>query len=316
MSWTAPPGAWGAADPLFLLLIALGVEGYLGGRALRFAWTGNPRRALAALCLDLARRLNRRERPPAARRRRGALVAGSLAFGALALGWTVGLVTRHYPFAWALELFVLVLLIDQRATWRQGEAVQGALASGSLVRAREVLRPLAIEAAAPADIERLDSGGIVGAALEALGRRFAGRLMAPVLWYVVLGLPGLFLQQTAYVMAATLSVQDIGGGKGAGPGAGPYGDAARSLARAVALLPDVLGAILLSSAAAFVPGGRGAAGLRRAFKGNGAAAAALSATLADVGAPLRLNRALVVFAVACLINAGLIGALALLRLGF
>ena len=61
MPWTAPPGAWGAADPLFLLLIALGIEGYLGGRALRFAWTGNPRRALAVLCLDLARRLNRHE---------------------------------------------------------------------------------------------------------------------------------------------------------------------------------------------------------------------------------------------------------------
>ena len=26
MSWTSPPGAWGAADPLFLLLIALGLE--------------------------------------------------------------------------------------------------------------------------------------------------------------------------------------------------------------------------------------------------------------------------------------------------
>ncbi len=311
MSWTAPPGAWGAADPLFLLLIALGIEGYLGGRALRFAWTGNPRRALAVLCLDLARRLNRHERTPAARRRRGALVAGSLALAALALGWVAGLITRHYPFAWTLELFLLVLLIDQRATWRLGAALQDALASGSLVRAREVLRPLTVEAAA--EIDSLDRGGIIGAALAALGRRFAGRLMAPVVWYVALGLPGLLLQQTAYVMAATLSMGAVQKNS-AGPGAGPYGDAARSLARAVAWPADALGVLLLSFAAAFVPGGRGAAGLRLAFRGGGADSV-LYAALAAVGAPLRLNRALVVFAVACLINAGLIGALALLRLG-
>ncbi len=314
MSWTAPPGTWGAADPLFLLLIALGAEAYLGGRPLRFAWTGNPRRALAALCLDLARRLNRSDRPAAARRRRGALVAGSLALAALALGWMASLVTRHYPFAWSLELFLLLLLIDQRATWRLGTAVQDALASGSLVRAREALRPLAAEALAPDEIDGLDSRGIVGAALEALGRRFAGRLMAPVVWYVVLGLPGLFLQQTAHVMAATSSVRAVRKNR-AGPGAGPYGDAARSLARAVALPADVLGVLLLSFATAFVPGGRGAAGLSHAFRSGAATNSVLSAALAGAGMPVRLNRALVVFAVACLIDAGLVGALALLRLG-
>lgn len=309
MSWTSPPGAWGAADPLFLLLIALGIEGYLGGRALRFAWTGNPRRALAMLCLDLARRLNRPERPAAARRRRGALVAGSLALAAMALGWVLGLVTRNYPFAWTLEWFLLVLLIDQRATWRLGAAVQDALASGSLVRAREVLRPLTAEAQTPLALDTLGLAGIVEGTLAGLGRRFAGRLMAPVVWYVALGLPGLFLQQTAYVMAATLSLRDSGG-----PGAGPYGDGALSLARAVAWPADVLGVLLLSLAAVFVPGGQGAAGLRLAFR-RGGVEDGLTASLEQVAVDRRLNRALVVFAVACLINAGSIGFLALLRLG-
>jgi len=311
MSWSAPPGAWGAADPLFLLLFALGIEGYLGGRALRFAWTGNPRRALAMLCLDLARRLNRRDRTAAARRRRGALVAGTLALAALALGWASGLVTRHYPFAWTLELFVLVLLIDQRATWRLGAAVQDALASGSLVRAREALRPLAAEVAKPGALDALTGEAIVQETLAALGRRYGARLMAPVLWYAALGLPGLLLQQTAYVLAATLSVRP-GQADAPGPGAGPYGDGARSLARAVAWPADILGALVLSFAAAFVPGGRGAAGLHLALKGK--AGAVLSAVLAQVAVARRLNRALVVFAVACLINAGSIGVLALIRL--
>ncbi len=302
MSWTSPPGAWGAADPLFLLLISLAAEAYLGGRALRFAWTGNPRRALAAVCLDLAHRLNRVDRGAAACRRRGALVAGGLALCALALGWLAALVTRHYPFAWTLELFLLILLIDQRATWRLGEAVQDALASRSLVSAREALRPLAAETLRPEQIDNLEAQGLIAAALEALGRRFASRLMAPVLWYIVLGLPGLLVQQSAYIMAATL-----------GP-TGAFGDGARSLARAVAWLPDRVGALFLALAAAFVPGGQGMAGLRRAFKGAAPADGLLGAVLAVVKPSLRLNRALVVFAVACLIDAGLIGAVALVRL--
>ncbi len=314
MSWTSPPGAWGAADPLFLLLIALGAEAYLGGRHFRFAWAGNPRRALAALCLELARRLNRAERPPAARRRRGALVAGALGLGALGLGWLAALLTRHYPFAWTLELFLLILLIDQRATWRLGAGVQEALASGSLVRAREALRPLTVEALTPARVDALDGEAAVAATLGALGRRFAGRLMAPVLWYVVLGLPGLFLQQTSYVMAAALGAsRDT-----VDPHGDPYAEPARSLARAVAFLPDAFGAALLALAAGFVPGGQGwpalRGGLSVGLAGGEVAAQTLRHALAPVPVAARLNRGLVVFAIACLIDAGLIGALALLRL--
>ena len=305
MSWTSPPGAWGAADPLFLLLIALGLEAYLGGLRLGAAGRWNPRRPLARLCLDLARRLNRPERTAASRRRRGALVAGGLALGALALGWLAALFTRHYPFAWTLELFLLILLVDQRATWRLGAALQEALASGSLVRAREALRPLAAETLAPRQLESLEAAGILEAALAALGRRFAGRVMAPVLWYVVLGLPGLFMQQSVYIMAAVLGARADGEA---------YAAAAKDLARAAAWVPERAAALLLGLAAAFVPGGQAAPALRRALKGPEPAERALARALAGVPRPARLNSALVVFAVAGLVNAALIAVLALARL--
>lgn len=305
MSWTSPPGAWGAADPLFLLLIALGVEAYLGGRRLGAGWRWNPRRLVARLCLEVARRLNRPERPAASRRRRGALVAGSLALGALVLGWLAALFTRHYPFAWTLELFLLILLIDQRATWRLGAELQEALASGSLVRAREALRPLVAESLAPDEVDRLDKAQIVEAALLALGRRFAERALAPVLWYVVLGLPGLFMQQTAFIMAAVLGTQ---------PQTGAYGEPARSLARAVAYVPDLVAALLLSLAAVFVPGGQSWSAMHRAMTSGNPGGAVLALVLGRVALSARLNRALVVFAVAALIAAALIAALALARL--
>jgi adenosylcobinamide-phosphate synthase len=315
MTWTAAPGAWGSADPLFLLLIALGVEAYIGGRRLRAGWRGNPRRIAASLCLDLARRLNRADRSAPARRRRGVAVAGALALGAMAAGWLAALVTRHYPFAWTLELFLLIFLIDQRATWRLGETVQEGLASGSLVRAREALRPLAVEAIPAAQNDALGREAVVTATLAALGRRFASCLMAPVVWYVVLGLPGLFLQQISYIMATVSDAQPL---PAASPGAAntpnPYGDGARSLARAVALLPDLVAALLLGLGAAFVPGGRGAAALGETWLKGDPAAKILGAAFAGVNPAARINRALVAFAAAGLINAALIGALALIRL--
>ena len=51
----------------------------------------------------------------------------------------------------------LCLLIDQRATWRLGAEVQEALASGSLVRVREALRPLVVEFMAPDEVDRLEA---------------------------------------------------------------------------------------------------------------------------------------------------------------
>ncbi len=303
MSSSVVPGAYGAADPLFLLLIALALEAYLGGRALHLRGLPNPRAALARLVQALERRLNRPQRGRAERRARGAAVALGLAVLGLAVGWLVEWITRHYPFAWAVELLLLVLLITQRDTWRRGADLAQAVNHGSLIRAREVLRPLVGERLAPQAVDRLGAPEVVEAGIAALGRRFASGLIGPVFWYVVLGLPGLFLQLCARVMAACLSEH-----------VGDFGLAARSLERGLAAVPGYLAGVILAAAAAFVPGGRPLAALGRALKGREGAAAALGAALRPLPGPTRLARALAIFAVACLIDAGLIAALALVRL--
>ena len=50
MSWTSPPGAWGAADPLFLLLIALGEQFTAGVRLkmMQHVRLPSPQRSLAS----------------------------------------------------------------------------------------------------------------------------------------------------------------------------------------------------------------------------------------------------------------------------
>jgi len=303
MNWPSPPGVYGSAEPLFLLLMALAVEAYIGGLSLRGGWLPRPRRAFARLVREAERRLNRPERSAAARRQRGAVAVAALAALALAAGAAAALLTRYYPFAWVIEVLLLPLFLSQRGTWRRGAAVADALKDGSLIRAREALRPLVRERIEAARLERLDADGIIEVTIAGIGLRAAALLVGPVFWYVLLGLPGLLLQQAAYVMDRALAGR-----------AGEFGRAAEWLEGVVSAPSRALTALLLAASAAFVPGGKPLAALRCLPARRGGPAAALAAAPGPATGTTRLGRALVVFAVACLFQAALIGLLALLRL--
>lgn len=302
MSWSPPPGAYGAADPLFLLLIALAVEAYLGGRAFRLRWLPSPRPVFAVALAGIEQRLNRPERGGRALFVRGILVAAGVGVTAVGTGALVAWITRQYPFAWVFEILLLVMLLDQRVTWLRGVAVRSALATGSLVRARETLRPLAAEDLSRTAIEGLDQAAIVAASLAGLGRRFADRLIAPVFWYILLGPPGLLLQQGLLVASVALQRS------------GRFGEPAARAYRLIALLPRLIASVMLAAAALFVPAGRPLAALRALQAQDRGAGTVLAHAFAPTTGLARFDCALVAYAVASLINAGLIALLALVRL--
>lgn len=199
------PGAYGAADPLLLLLAALAAEAWLGG--LDLGWRGwrAPRRRYAELLRSLQRRLDRPQRGARALRLRGLLVAGLLPLGALAAGLLLGLFTRHYPFAWTLELLLLFAALRLRRSHRLGRLVLVALDHGREQAARDALARLAAVDLAPGAVEALPAGGLAVTAAGMLERRLADAAVAPALWFVLLGLPGLFawvaVQRAALVLA-------------------------------------------------------------------------------------------------------------------
>lgn len=303
MNWSTPPGIYGSAEPLFLLLMALGIEAYLGGLSVRGGWLPRPRRAFARAVREVERRLNRPERKPADRRLRGTLACVFLAVLALVVGAFAGLLTRNYPFAWVIELLFLPLILSQRGIWRRGTAVADALHDGSLIKAREALRPLVRDRIEAARLDGLDGAGIIEVTIAGIALRFTDLLIGPVLWYVLLGLPGVLMQQAVYVMDLSLADR-----------AGEFGLAAARLQRLISAPPRALAALLLAASAAFVPGGKPLAALRCLPANRGGPAAALAAAPGTAAGSARLARALVVFAVACLFQAALVGLLALARL--
>ena len=323
---TPPLGAYGANDPLFLLLVALAVEAYVGDVIARLPRVPHPRALLARLTRRLDRRLNRPQRGRQALVLRGLFVVLALALGAAAIGWALAAFTRVYPFAWVIELFLLVALIGQHGALRGFKSVADALATGGAERTRAALRPLAGERLAPEQLEGLDLRGLSIAALDGGARRAVAAAFAPVLFYVLLGLPGLMAQQAVWVVACVVAGGNKPGGQGLGVGReGDFALAAVKLDAALGWVPDKIAGLLFALAAAFVPGAHPLTAFRRLVRAQAWSVGALGGalrltgrkdgTLSRVGAPeaAQLKRAAMLLGVALLIQGGLVALLVLLR---
>jgi adenosylcobinamide-phosphate synthase len=94
----------------------------------------------------------------------------------------------------------------------------------------------------------LDAHGVARAAIESLAENFSDGVVAPVFWYLLLGLPGLF----AYKMANTLDSM-IGHRT---PHYRAFGWAAARLDDVLNTVPAPLSGVLLATAALFAKNGR------------------------------------------------------------
>lgn len=336
MSFSSTPGTYGAADPLFLLLAALALEAYLGGPWIAQRWYLQPRRPVSRLVTELDRRLNRPDRGALDLLLRGAVVALGLALAAYIVGSLLEWFLVRYPFAWLLEVLLLALIVSQRAPCVQAGAVSSALAGGSLISAQEALRPLVIGRLSAESLAQLEARDVIAATLDSLARAFSLQVIAPVFWFALLGLPGVFLQQSLRTAAAYLTVRQLHLGaaaQGAGralqhTGRSDFALTAQRLDLALAFIPLLLADAVLIVAAVFIPGCRPGDGLRQAWAARGNAAATLGGLLGLAPSsgktapyPVQLERnhierAVAVFAVGCLINAGLVAALLWVRAVF
>jgi adenosylcobinamide-phosphate synthase len=256
------PGAYGAADPLFLLLAALALEAYLGNFRWSQALVAWPLRGYLRLARRFEQKLNRCQRGHRALLIRGLVVTLLLLGLAWALGYLWSLVTRHYPYAWGLELFFLVGALRQRRTWRQFESFRLSLGAGSPHAARSTLEQLATGDLSARDVDRLPRSLLAPAGLAALSRRFADSLVAPIFWFVLLGLPGLALQLGLRALVGLYGGVTSPDSRRP-PRAGDFALPALMLERALGWLPNRLAGLLLATAAVFVPGAAPSEALKR-----------------------------------------------------
>ena len=330
---TGPLGIGGSgANDALILLLALFIEAIVGDLRILFRVIPHPVAAFGRLVGALDRRLNREIRSERNRILRGAVVVIVLILLVASLGWAVHLFVRKVPFGEALELLVLVILIAQRGLFDHVKRVGAALREDGIDAGRAAVGHIVGR-----DVKGLDEHGVCRAAIESCAENFNDGVLAPVFWYVLLGLPGLMMYKAVNTMDSMIGFTT--------DRHRAFGMAAARLDDALNFFPARISGVVIALAALFVP----TANTARAFKvmlsdagkhrslnagwPEGAMAGALDLALGGPrsyegemvsdpwigGGRARANhrdirRALYMFTVACLINAGLVAGLILLHL--
>jgi len=329
-------GAQPGFDPLALLLIALALDAVIGEARVLFRAVPHPVAALEGMIAIMERKLNRQHRSPADRALRGVLVTVVLIALGLVLGWAVAWLSRAHAWGSIPELALLVLLVSQRGPYDAVRAVGEYLRRDQLEPARRRVASMVTGVAGRAGTAgRLDTHGVARAAIENSALNFCAGVVAPVFWYVLLGLPGIIAYTIVGALARVI-------GRDA-PAHRAFGFAAARLAQVLDLIPARLAGLFMVLAAAFVPTASPAAAFKAMVRDGAkhpqakagwplaATAGALGLALAGPGpagdAPWLgdgrataterdVSRALYLYAVACLINAMWVAALVLVRLDF
>ena len=180
---------------MLLLVAGLVIDALFGDMPAIFRYVPHPVVLAGRAIAFFDRKLNRETRSEASRRERGIVTVFVLVGGAALFGLIVERVCRGSLVGAIVEAVLIAVLVAQRSLYEHVAAVAGALASGGLDGGREAVRHIVGR-----DPMSLDAHGVARAAIESLAENFSDGVVAPVFWYLLLGLPGLF----AYKMANTL----------------------------------------------------------------------------------------------------------------
>jgi len=238
MLWTtglAPPATICLAALLALLLDAVfGEPDWLYRRVPHpVAWLG----ARVAAADD---RWNRDDRTPLARISLGLALTLITTLLALAVGLVVGAVLWRVPGGFLLEAALAATLLAGRDLYDRVAAVARDLGH-SLYEGRAAVAHIVGR-----DPDTLDRGGVARAALESLAENFSDGLVAPLFWYLLLGLPGLVAYKAINTLDSMLGHRT--------PRYNAFGKAAARLDDAVNWIPARLSGALIALSALALPG--------------------------------------------------------------
>ncbi len=316
-------------DPVGIVLIALSCDAVLAGIPGFRLILGLPAEAVGGAVAWFDTRLNRPHRSATNRKLRGALVVLLIAAPAGVVGYYIAETSRAVTDGWIIEAAFATTMLSQRRVFDMARAVRRALRRDGLNNARTALgREVSY------DTSGLDQHAVARGAIEVCATGFCSGIVAPLFWYFVLGLPGMFVYRAVNVTAARIGIP--------APRLAAFGLTAERLNQALTYLPAPLSGIILAAAALFVAGAAPARAFRVMFREirrnlspverwtESAVAGALDLALsgprryrdASVSGPWigdgrarisvqDLGRALFLFVVACVITAGAIAAIAL-----
>jgi len=231
MDWATGPGN------ALILIFALILDGIIGDPR----WFPHPVRGIGIIIQLFDKVLNRSIFSETLRKALGLLTVIFIVGAMFVAGWFLGGYAKSIPYGWLIELFFITILMAQRSmvdhatlvvTQMRQNGISGGRAAVGLIVGREV--------------SKLDEKGISRATIESTAESFTDGVFAPIFWYLLLGLPGLF----AYKSISTLD--SMVGYKTTKYMA--FGMAAAKTDDFASWIPARIAGLIIAFAAIFIPG--------------------------------------------------------------
>jgi adenosylcobinamide-phosphate synthase len=230
------------ANPAAVLLLALAIDAAVGEMRPVFKYLTHPVVAIGNLIAFLDRRLNRAERSEADRRVRGAIAVIVVVALCFAIGWFAHQTLMRLRAGWLGEALIVAVLVAQRSLYDHVAAVARGLIDHGLEGGRRAVAHIVGR-----DPDSLDAHGVARAAIESLFENFADGVVAPIFWYLVLGLPGILALKAINTLDSMIGHKT--------PRHQAFGMVAAHLDTIVMWIPARLSGLILVIAAAIIPGG-------------------------------------------------------------
>ncbi len=211
-----------------------------------------PARFLTRFSLLLESKLNRSRRNAATRVYRGIVLLGFMLALTIGVALLCQMAVRGWPPLAYAEIILLAWLIPARPLWNDTRTLSHALKKRDTKQAILAAKPIARR-----HDRQLDDHTLARLGIEYLAENFADKIVSPVCWYLLLGLPGIMALRMINMLDGLIghrSKRYIA-----------FGWATAKLDDLLQWLPARLSAFYLCLAAFFVPRSKPLAGLRTAL---------------------------------------------------
>ena len=244
-----------AYDPFALALAALAVDAVVGDPAALYRRLPHPVALLGRWIAALEFRLNDASVSDTARLVRGGAVALLVVLAAAGAGALAHALATMTPAGGIVEAVAASVFIAYRGLCDHVRAVARGMESG-IGEARAAVAHIVGR-----DPASLDGSAVARAAVESTAENFADAVVAPLFWYVLLGLPGLLAYKAINTLDSMVGHRD--------PRYRSFGRVAARLDDAANWIPARIAAVLLAGAAAAVPGASAGTALRAVLRDAG-----------------------------------------------
>jgi adenosylcobinamide-phosphate synthase len=190
------------SNPFAAPLLALGIDALVGDPPRLYRRITHPVALFGYLVARADRTLNTELVPERTRRLHGGVLTVALTAAAALLGAVLAGLLGWVPGGWVVEAVLASTLVAARGLYQHVRAVADALAKG-IEQAREAVRHIVGR-----DPETLDTPGVARAAIESAAENFSDGVVAPLFWYCLLGLGGLFAYKAINTMDSMLGHRD------------------------------------------------------------------------------------------------------------